>query len=41
MSWCMKPTLTSVIQDSAADTNRNAVVISSAPREPAAGGSET
>jgi hypothetical protein len=28
-----------VIQDSAAETNRSAVVISSAPREPAAGGS--
>ena len=40
-SWCMKPTSTSATQDSAADTNRSPVVISSAAREPCAGGSET
>ncbi len=40
-SWCMKPTSTSVIQDSAAETNSNPVVISSAARDPAAGGSLT
>ena len=41
VSWCMKPTSTSAIQDSAAETNSSPVVISSAAREPAAGGSET
>ena len=40
-SWCMKPTSTSVNQDRAADTINSVVVISSAAREPAAGGSET
>jgi hypothetical protein len=37
----MKPTSTSVIQDNAAETNSNPVVISSAARDPAAGGSLT
>ncbi len=37
----MKPTSTSVNQDSAAETNSKPVVISSANRDPAAGGSET
>ncbi|WGR96295.1 hypothetical protein MTX20_27225 [Bradyrhizobium sp. ISRA435] len=40
-SWCMKPTSTSANHDSAADTNKRPVVISSASRDPAADGSET
>ena len=40
-SWCMKPTSTSAIQDRPAETNSKPVVISSAAREPAAGGSDT
>ena len=40
-SWCRKPTSTSATQDSAAETNRSPVVISSAARDPCAGGSET
>ena len=40
-SWCMKPTSTSVTQDSAAEIISKSVVISSAAREPWAGGSET
>ena len=40
-SWCMKPTSTSVTQDRPAEIISRQVVISSAAREPAAGGSET
>ncbi len=40
-SWCMKPTSTSVTQDRAAEIIKRQVVISSAAREPCAGGSET
>jgi hypothetical protein len=40
-SWCMKPTSTSVTQDSAAEIIKRPVVISSAARDPCAGGSET
>ena len=37
-SWWPKPTRQSAIQDSTMAMNRNVVVITSAPREPSAGG---